>query len=61
LYTFIKTCINLRKDCPEVGEGEWQVLDTGTDGVLAILYRLGNRRLLFAIILATSHKTQTLN
>ena len=28
----------MRKECPEIGWGDWKILKTGADGVLAIQY-----------------------
>jgi maltose alpha-D-glucosyltransferase / alpha-amylase len=30
--------VRLRKDCPEVGWGEWKIVETGSESVLALLY-----------------------
>jgi len=46
LLNFVKKLVALRRKCPEIGNGEWEVLDTGTDHVLAILYKGGGSALL---------------
>ena len=38
--------IRLRKECPEIGGGRYDVLDPGCDGVLALRYNLGRNSLL---------------
>jgi maltose alpha-D-glucosyltransferase/alpha-amylase len=39
--------IRMRKEVPEIGWGEFEVLDAGRDDVLAILYRWRNNEALF--------------
>jgi maltose alpha-D-glucosyltransferase/alpha-amylase len=48
LLNFIKELIALRKQCPEINNGEWQVADSGTDKVLVITYNDHGKRLLVA-------------
>ncbi|MFD1140156.1 alpha-amylase family protein [Larkinella insperata] len=38
LLNTVKTLSRLRKSCPEIGWGEWEILDTGSPNVLAIRY-----------------------
>jgi maltose alpha-D-glucosyltransferase/alpha-amylase len=37
--------IRLRKECPEIGWGDWQALDTGSSKVLAMRYDWGGNSL----------------
>jgi maltose alpha-D-glucosyltransferase/alpha-amylase len=39
LLNWMTSMIRLRKECPEVGWGEWQILPTGVSQVLAIYYK----------------------
>ncbi|MEI6949266.1 alpha-amylase family protein [Paraflavisolibacter sp. H34] len=38
LLNWMTALIRLRKECPEIGWGDWQILDTGIPQVLAICY-----------------------
>lgn len=39
LFHWMERLIRVRKQCPEIGWGEWQILDTGDPAVLALRYR----------------------
>ncbi len=39
LLHWMRRMIRLRKECPEIGWGEWQILSTRTPSVLALIYR----------------------
>jgi maltose alpha-D-glucosyltransferase/alpha-amylase len=52
LLKFVQQMISLRQACPEIDNGEWQVLDSGADQVLAICYTEHGQKLWFATILA---------
>lgn len=43
LLQLMKQLIALRKEHPEIGMGNWQLLETNNDNVLAIQYRYNNR------------------
>jgi len=43
LLNFIIKMVRLRKSCPEIGWGNWKVLETGSPYVLAILYHWQDR------------------
>lgn len=38
MLRFMMRLIRTRKECPEIGWGEWRILPTGDDAVLAMLY-----------------------
>jgi maltose alpha-D-glucosyltransferase/alpha-amylase len=38
LLNWMSRMIRLRKECPEIGWGDWELLSTGTPGVLAMRY-----------------------
>ncbi|MBS9525808.1 alpha-amylase family protein [Litoribacter alkaliphilus] len=40
LLNWTTRLINLRKSCPEIGRGDWEVIPTGSNQVLAIKYSL---------------------
>ncbi len=46
LLNFIKNIIAVRKQCPEIGLGKWQVLDTDNDKALAIKYEYKGKMLI---------------
>ncbi|WP_183495387.1 alpha-amylase family protein [Neolewinella aquimaris] len=39
LLNWTKRMVRLRKECPEIGYGEWELVDTGQPAVLGIRYR----------------------
>src|SRR5215217_1766969 len=39
LFHWMERLIRVRKQCPEIGWGEWQILETGNPAVLALRYR----------------------
>lgn len=43
MLNWMTTFIRLRKECPEIGCGEWEILDTGLTTVLAMCYTTKNR------------------
>ena len=44
LLNWMVTMIRLRKECPEIGWGEWSLLPTGSTAVLALCYCWRDRR-----------------
>ncbi|HEX3035203.1 MAG TPA: glycosyl hydrolase, partial [Thermodesulfobacteriota bacterium] len=38
LLNWTTRMIRLRKECPEIGWGDWKILNTGSQGVLAMRY-----------------------
>jgi maltose alpha-D-glucosyltransferase/alpha-amylase len=46
LLNFIKMLIALRSKCPEIGYANWNILNSGSDHVLAIRYKQNNNQLL---------------
>jgi len=46
LLNWLEKMIRVRKQCPEIGLGKWQLLNTGAPGVLAIQYRYKNKTLI---------------
>jgi maltose alpha-D-glucosyltransferase/alpha-amylase len=46
LLNFIKLMVALRKKCPEIGYANWNILNSGSDHVLAMRYQLNNQQLL---------------
>jgi maltose alpha-D-glucosyltransferase/alpha-amylase len=46
LLNFIKQMIFLRRQCPEIGYGQWKILDTGSDQVLGLLYTENDKKLM---------------
>ncbi|THH41111.1 alpha-amylase family protein [Neolewinella litorea] len=49
LLNWTKRMVRLRKECPEIGYGEWKILDVGHDSVLAMSYRYRN------VVVVTAH------
>lgn len=45
LLNWMVRMIRLRKECPEIGWGEWSLLRTGAPGVLALCYRWRHNQL----------------
>lgn len=43
LLNWIARMVRLRKSCPEIGWGDWKILDTGSPNVLAIRYHWQNQ------------------
>ncbi|RYZ54029.1 MAG: trehalose synthase [Sphingobacteriales bacterium] len=43
LLNWMTALIRLRKECPEIGSGDWEILDTGNDEILGMKYKLDNR------------------
>ncbi len=39
LLHWVRRAAALRRQCPEIGDGVWKILDTGDDSVLALRYR----------------------
>jgi maltose alpha-D-glucosyltransferase/alpha-amylase len=46
LLNFIKQMTTLRRHCPEIGYGQWEILDPGNDQVLGILYTENEEKLM---------------
>lgn len=46
LLNFIKLMIDLRRQCPEIGFGQWKILDTGCDEVLGLLFTENKKKLM---------------
>ncbi|MCE7062025.1 alpha-amylase family protein [Dyadobacter sp. CY343] len=46
LLNWMTTFIRLRKECPEIGYGEWEILDTGFTEILGMKYTWRNKILL---------------
>lgn len=46
LLNWMTAMIRLRKACPEVGYGDWEIIDVGNPHVLALLYHREGERLL---------------
>ncbi|QRR00988.1 alpha-amylase family protein [Dyadobacter sandarakinus] len=46
LLNWMTSLIRLRKECPEIGYGTWEILDTGLKEVLGMRYSYKNKRLL---------------
>lgn len=46
LLNWMTSLIRLRKECPEIGWGQWQIMDTGMPSVLAISYHWKDNSLL---------------
>ncbi|SOD79345.1 alpha-amylase family protein [Spirosoma fluviale] len=51
----------LRRQCPEIGWGNWELLDTGSENVLAIRYDWQGRSLLMVHNFSAEPKSCTLN
>ena len=45
LLNWTTTMIRLRKECPEIGWGAWEIIDTGSEHVLGISYYYKNNSL----------------
>jgi maltose alpha-D-glucosyltransferase/alpha-amylase len=61
LLNFVKGMINLRKQCPEINNGEWQLLDPGTNKVLVICYSDKGKSVLICHNFDESPQTVTIN
>jgi len=46
LLSFMKSLISKRKDCTEIGYGEWETISLENDRLLAILYKHDDKKLL---------------
>ena len=46
LLNWMTVMIRLRKECPEVGQGDWEIVEANHPHVLALLYRWRGQRLL---------------
>ncbi len=46
ILTWTKRMVQLRKKCPEIGEGEWRILDVGEPSTLAMTFENGGERIL---------------
>ena len=46
LLNWMTSLIRLRKECPEIGYGDWEILDTGYDEILGMRYTWKNKILL---------------
>jgi maltose alpha-D-glucosyltransferase/alpha-amylase len=46
LLNWLEKMIRLRRQCPEIGLGSWEVLNTGAAGVLALHYRYKEKELI---------------
>ena len=46
LLNWMTVMIRLRKECPEVGQGDWEIVEANRPHVLALLYRWRGQRLL---------------
>ncbi|CAG5067732.1 Trehalose synthase/amylase TreS [Dyadobacter sp. CECT 9623] len=46
LLNWMTTLIRLRKECPEIGYGEWEIMDTGFTEILGMKYTWRNKILL---------------
>jgi len=56
LLNWMIKMIRVRKECPEIGWGEWAVLPTGLNGVLALCYSWRSNRVV--VIHNFSHEPQ---
>lgn len=45
LLNWMTAMIRLRKECPEIGYGEWKIIDTGYDPILCMYYQWKERKL----------------
>jgi maltose alpha-D-glucosyltransferase / alpha-amylase len=45
LLNWMTALIRLRKECPEIGHGDWEIIKTGFDSVLGIIYTWNNNTL----------------
>ncbi|WP_207422751.1 alpha-amylase family protein [Desertivirga brevis] len=45
LLNWTTALIRVRKECPEIGTGDWQILDTGLNSVLGMSYQWKERKL----------------
>jgi maltose alpha-D-glucosyltransferase/alpha-amylase len=61
LLNFIKKIIRLRKACPEIGYGDWEIIDTDSPNVLAIRYHWNNSSLLVLHNLSNQQQAVTIS
>jgi maltose alpha-D-glucosyltransferase/alpha-amylase len=59
LLNWTRNMISLRKNCPEIAFGEWEIVGNGTENVLAMLYTWQNRKLLVVHNFSDSDQTAT--
>jgi maltose alpha-D-glucosyltransferase / alpha-amylase len=45
MLNWMTSMIRLRRECPEIGKGEWEILNTGYDHILGMHYHWKGRRL----------------
>jgi len=45
MLNWMTSMIRLRRECPEIGNGEWQIIQTGYDHILGMYYQWNERRL----------------
>jgi maltose alpha-D-glucosyltransferase/alpha-amylase len=45
LLNWVERKIRMRRECPEISWGDWEILKTGTDGVLAMRYNWNGKAL----------------
>jgi maltose alpha-D-glucosyltransferase / alpha-amylase len=45
LLNWITALIRLRKECPEIGHGDWEIIKTGFDSILGMIYKWNNNTL----------------
>ena len=59
LLRWMTRLIRLRKECPEIGWGDWKILATRSPHVLALRYRLARHRSCSACTTSTSSRTRS--
>ncbi|HYG19355.1 MAG TPA: alpha-amylase family protein [Ohtaekwangia sp.] len=57
LLNWTRSMINLRNGCPEIAFGDWQIINSGSDNVLAMLYNWRDRKLLVVHNFSDSDQT----
>ena len=61
LLNWLATLTRVRRECPEIGTGEWSVLDAGDDAVLGIQHKGDHTTTIILNNLASTHRTVTLD
>jgi maltose alpha-D-glucosyltransferase/alpha-amylase len=61
LLNWMARLMRTRRECPEIGTGTWQPLETGNDAVLGLRYDLGESAVLIVNNLSGQRRTVTID
>jgi maltose alpha-D-glucosyltransferase/alpha-amylase len=60
LFNWLAMLIRVRRECPEIGTGQWSVIDAGDDAVLGLRHDGDSSSTVILNNLAATHRTVTL-